>query len=260
MNTDELRKLLNDVAAGRSDVNAALQELAGLPQSSAADPGFTDLGFARIDTDRSRRRGYPETILCEGKTPAQVARIVQVFREQEELVLVSRVQPEHAAAILEVAPNAEHLTDARMMLVGRRRPVDERSGLVCVAAAGTSDVPVAEEAAVTAEVFGRRVERIYDVGVAGLHRTLANLDRLRAARVLVVCAGMDGALPSVIAGLVRAPLIAVPVSTGYGAAFGGLSALLAMLNSCSPGVAVVNIDNGFGAGYLAATISEAPVP
>ena len=212
-------------------------------------------GFANLDLDRAARRGYPEAVYCEGKTSEQVAAIAAEMRTRADVVtLFTRVSPEHAKAILHELPAAHHDADAAL-IAWPPAPPDAAGGLVVVVAAGTSDLRVAREAMQTARYLGRRTELVVDVGVAGLHRVLDRLDLLRRARVIVVVAGMDGALPSVVAGLVTAPVVAVPTSVGYGAAFGGLAALLAMLNACAPGVAVVNIDNGYGAGHLAAQIA-----
>jgi pyridinium-3,5-biscarboxylic acid mononucleotide synthase len=211
--------------------------------------------FANLDLDRTARRGYPEAVYCAGKTPEQVAAIAAAVRARADIVtLFTRADPAHAKAILTELPDARHDTHAAL-LAWPPEPPAPVGGLVVVVAAGTSDLPVAREALQTARYLGRATELVVDVGVAGLHRVLARLDLLRRARVVVVAAGMDGALPSVVAGLVAVPVIALPTSVGYGAAFGGLAPLLAMLNSCAPGVAVVNIDNGYGAGHLAAQIA-----
>jgi len=215
--------------------------------------------FANLDLDRTARRGYPEAVYCEGKTSEQVAAIAAEMRTRADVVtLFTRVGPDHAKAILHELPAAHHDAEAAL-IAWPPVPPEPAGGLVVVVAAGTSDLRVAREAMQTARYLGRRTELVVDVGVAGLHRVLERLDLLRRARVIVVVAGMDGALPSVVAGLVTAPVVAVPTSVGYGAAFGGLAALLAMLNACAPGVAVVNIDNGYGAGHLAAQIA-AQVP
>ena len=220
------------------------------------EPAFVDLGFARVDTDRRRRTGFPEVIYGQGKTPQEVAQIAAVILEREPVLLATRVSPEQAEAVQENFPSAVYHERARCLTI-EREPLPKLPRAVGVIAAGTSDLPVAEEAAVTLEIFGNPVERIYDAGVAGIHRLLVETERLRACAALVVVAGMEGALPSVVAGLVDKPVIAVPTSTGYGASFGGLAALLGMLNSCGSGVTVVNIDNGFGAAYAAATINRA---
>lgn len=209
---------------------------------------------AELDFDRAERRGYPEAVYCESKTPAQLRLIAAAVRERSARTLFTRAGPEQAAAVLAELPDAGHDEQARL-LWWPAEPPEPTGGLVVVAAAGTSDLPVAREAQLAARFLGRRTELVPDVGVAGLHRILNRLDLLRSAAVIVVVAGMDGALPSVVAGLVAAPVVAVPTSVGYGAAFDGLAALLTMLNSCAPGVAVVNIDNGYGAGHLAAQIA-----
>ncbi|MGH2344215.1 MAG: nickel pincer cofactor biosynthesis protein LarB [Chloroflexota bacterium] len=251
MDEARIRTMLAQVRAGVLTEDEALARLQVLP--------YEDLGYARLDTHRALRTGMPETVYCPGKTPAQVAGIMARLAERHDHVLATRATNEQAEATLAVLPNAQYHALARVITL--RPPGDEpkRTGIL-VLTAGTSDLPVAEEAALTAEMMGHAVQRIADVGVAGLHRLLDTLPMLRAARVLVVVAGMEGALPSVVAGLVRAPVVAVPTSTGYGAGVGGFAALLSMLNSCAPGVAVVNIDNGFGAGRLAAMINELGAP
>ncbi len=213
-------------------------------------------GVADLDFDRARRRGYPEAVYCEFKTPDQLRRIAAALRDRGARTVFTRADADRAAALLEVLPDAGHDPEARLLWWPAEPPAPT-GGLVVVAAAGTSDLPVAREAQRTAAMLGRRTELVMDVGVAGLHRILGRLDLLRGAAAIVVVAGMDGALPSVVAGLVAAPVVAVPTSVGYGAAFGGLAPLLTMLNSCAPGVAVVNIDNGYGAGHLAAQIAAA---
>ena len=215
-------------------------------------------GFANLDLDRTARRGYPEAVYCEGKTPEQVAAIAAAVRRRPDVVtLFTRVGAGHAKAVLNELPDVQHDTEAAL-IAWPPVPATPVGGLIVVVAAGTSDLRVAREALQTARYLGRRTELVVDVGVAGLHRVLDRLELLRRARVVVVVAGMDGALPSVVAGLVAAPVVAVPTSVGYGAAFGGLAPLLAMLNACAPGVAVVNIDNGYGAGHLAAQIATPP--
>jgi NCAIR mutase (PurE)-related protein len=216
---------------------------------------FVDLGFARVDTDRKRRRGFPEVIYCEGKTPDDVAAIAKTILEQDGVVLGTRASQQHFDAVAALLPGAKYHARGRCITI-EKTPVPKNNGIVGVLCAGTSDLPVAEEAVVTLEIFGNRVEKIFDVGVAGIHRLIAERERLEACNVLVVVAGMEGALPSAVAGLVSKPIIAVPTSIGYGASFGGLAALLGMLNSCGSGVTVVNIDNGFGAAYAAATINR----
>ena len=217
--------------------------------------GFTDLGFARVDTDRRRRCGFPEVVFGLRKTPAQVAAIAQVILKDEPVLLVSRATEEQWRALVPVFPDARWHGSARCITV-ERAPLPKLAGHIAVVCAGTSDLPVADEATVTLEIFGNTVERITDVGVAGLHRLLAVRDRIESANVVIVVAGMEGALPSAVAGLVSKPVIAVPTSIGYGASFGGVAALLGMLNSCGSGVTVVNIDNGFGAAFAAAQINR----
>jgi NCAIR mutase (PurE)-related protein len=238
--------LLAAVSDGRIEVDEAVDALRHLP--------YEDLGFAKVDHHRGLRDWLPEVVLGEGKTPAQVVAISQRLLERSDRLLVTRLTPEAAAALAASVPDAVHHEAARCVTV-ERVAVPKHDG-VAVLCAGTADLPVAEEAALTAAIMGNEVQRIYDVGVAGIHRLLDQLPAITAARALVVVAGMEGALPSVVAGLVNAPVIAVPTSIGYGASFNGLAPLLAMLNSCAAGVAVVNIDNGFGGGYLAATINR----
>jgi pyridinium-3,5-biscarboxylic acid mononucleotide synthase len=241
-----LRQLLGAVARGELTTEDAVTRLAAWP--------FEDLGFARVDHHRALRGG-PEVVYGAGKTPAEAAGIVAALLAQDASpVLVTRATAEHAEAVREVAPDARWHERSGMLVCRAVEPDGARAGVVGVVCAGTSDLPVAEEAWVTAEAFGCRVDTLVDVGVAGAHRLFAEAGRLQAADVLVVVAGMEGALPSLVAGLVAVPVIAVPTSVGYGAAFDGLAALLAMLNSCAVGVSVVNIDNGFGAGALAARI------
>ena len=223
------------------------------------DSGFTDLGFARVDTDRRRRCGFPEVIFGMGKTPAQVAEIARVILEKDPVLLVSRANEEQWREVSGRIPDARWHAAARCITV-ERAPLAKLDGHVAVVCAGTSDLPVADEAAVTLEIFGNRVERITDVGVAGIHRLLAVRDRIESAHVVIVVAGMEGALPSAVAGLVSKPIIAVPTSVGYGTSYGGLAALLGMMNSCGSGVTVVNIDNGFGAAYAAAQINRLAQP
>lgn len=217
---------------------------------------YVDLGFARIDTARNDRQGFPEVIYCAGKTPEQCAEIMHRLSQCSENVLATRADEEVYAAIREKVSDVQYYPQAQIVALERSPLHRDEKRTVAVVTAGTSDIPVAEEAAITAEIMGNKVTRIYDVGVAGIHRLFAQLDAIRAANVLIVVAGMEGALASVVGGLVDKPVIAVPTSVGYGANFGGLSALLGMLNSCSAGVAVVNIDNGFGAGRLASIINH----
>jgi pyridinium-3,5-biscarboxylic acid mononucleotide synthase len=213
-----------------------------------------DLGFALVDTHRALRKGFPEVIFGAGKTPVQVVKIAAKLLAREQRILVTRITVEHARALRKKFRHAVYHEMARCVTI-EKKPARKRPGFIAVVCAGTSDLPVAEEAAVTAEIMGNRVERISDVGVAGLHRLFARLELIQSANVIIVAAGMEGALPSVVAGLVSKPVIAVPTSIGYGASFGGLAALLGMLNSCGSGVTVVNIDNGFGAGYAASQIN-----
>ena len=240
-----LRRWLREVRSGRREISSVVRQLQRLPTDR--------LGFARLDTHRRLRRGVPEVIFCEGKTPDQIVRLTRRLLALDELVLLTRLNPEMASYVLARVPSIRYDALAR---IGYRQVGRSRRGLVAVVSAGTADLPVAAEAALSAELLGSRVQRLYDVGVAGLHRVLASFDALRKARALVVVAGMEGALPSVVGGLVSAPVIAVPTSIGYGAHYGGLAPLLTMLNSCVPGIAVVNIDNGFGAGYLAHVINQ----
>jgi len=244
----ELEQLLRDFKAERLTINEALDEIGG-------DYAYEDLGYAKVDYDRERRQGVPEVVYCAGKTPEQVKGILKKLAEHTaKNLLATRASREIFDAVKEELATAQYHETARLIAV--TRGLQERIGRVLVVSAGTSDLPVAEEAALTAEFLGNRVERLYDAGVAGIHRLLDNREQLVSARVLIVVAGMEGALPSVVGGLVDKPVIAVPTSVGYGASFGGLAALLGMLNSCASGVAVVNIDNGFGAGYLASQINH----
>jgi pyridinium-3,5-biscarboxylic acid mononucleotide synthase len=246
-----LKDLLDRVADGRTDTASALEQLVDAFRSQP----FADLGFARVDHDRAIRQGFPEVVLGLGKTPEQIAAISAEIVGRGSTLLVTRASRAAYDAVRAVAPDAK-FHDLPSAITLRQQDVTPGKGTIVVAAAGTADLPVAEEAAVTAELMGNVVERIYDVGVAGLHRLLAERTRLAAARVIIVVAGMEGALPSVVAGLVSAPVIAVPTSVGYGASFGGVAALLGMLNSCASGVSVVNIDNGFGAGNVASLINH----
>lgn len=224
-------------------------------EAASADGGVVNLGFARVDIDRKRRCGFPEVIFGAGKTSAEVLAIAREILARESVLLVSRASIEQRVAIESEWPNARWHERARCITV-EKEPMPRRGGTVAVVCAGTSDLPVADEAAVTLEVFGNNILRITDVGVAGIHRLLAVRDQLEACSVVIVVAGMEGALPSAVAGLISKPIIAVPTSVGYGASFGGLAALLGMLNSCGSGVTVVNIDNGFGAAYAAAQINR----
>jgi len=247
----QLQDLLDQVARGEVDTATAH---ARLMDELRARP-YEDLGFARVDLHRSVRQGFPEVILGLGKTPAQIAAIAAEIVRRGSTLLVTRASAEAFEAVREKVPAATYSADAAIITY-RQQDVTPGKGTIVVAAAGTSDLPVAEEAARTAELMGNDVVRLYDVGVAGLHRILGERARLAAARVVIVVAGMEGALPSVISGLVSVPVIAVPTSIGYGASFGGIAALLGMLNSCASGVSVVNIDNGFGAGNIASLINH----
>lgn len=247
MNAEAIRKIFEEVRKGKLLPDEAVQRLRHLP--------FEDLGFAKVDHHRALRAGMPEVILGEGKTPAQVAQIFSRLAKHGGNILATRTNPQQFAAVKKKAPKAEYRELARAVVLRRERKKYGK-GIIAVVSAGTSDIPVAEEAVVTAELMGNDVERLYDVGVAGIHRLLANRGALTRARVVVVCAGMEGALPSVVGGLIGVPVIAVPTSVGYGAAFKGLAALLGMMNSCASNVSVVNIDNGFGAGYVASLINR----
>lgn len=273
MNRAELENLLRDLQRGDLSIDEGVDRLAAFPEA--------DLGFARLDIQRELRRGQPEFVLGEGKSVEQIVAILKEFRKHTPIAAATRITPEQWSQIQPDLPDAQYFPKARILLCGpgRGRPVDvqpdgsqpdsyqpgssqpsgsqsDDAGFIAILSGGSSDEPVAEEAAVTAEILGHSVERFYDCGVAGLHRLLRRLPRLREARVVIAVAGMEGALPGVASGLLAVPVIAVPASTGYGASFGGLSALLTMLNSCSPGVSVVNIDNGFGAACIAGMINR----
>jgi NCAIR mutase (PurE)-related protein len=217
---------------------------------------FEDLGFTRIDHHRSLRKGFPEVIWGEGKTSGQILSIIKQLKRKGQNILITRLEEKKAKAIRKVFPKSQYYPISKVLTYLTHSVKSEGKGKILVITAGTTDIPVAEEALVTARFMGNRVEAIYDVGVAGIHRLLSERQRLEGARVLIVVAGMEGALPSVVGGLVDRPVIAVPTSVGYGTSFGGITALLAMLNSCASGVAVVNIDNGFGAGYMASLINR----
>jgi NCAIR mutase (PurE)-related protein len=247
MDKEHLQKILEEIKTGKISVDSAMEKLKILP--------YEDLGFAKIDSHRSVRRGFPEVIFCQGKTPEQVRDIVKKMLESNQTILGMRADESVYKAVKRVTDKVAFVKDARAILVGKK-PKIRFQGTILVVSAGTADMPVAEEAVLTAEVMGNRVERLYDAGVAGVHRLLQNKDLLFSATVLIVVAGMEGALPGVVGGLVDKPVIAVPTSVGYGANFQGLSALLTMLNTCVPGIAVVNIDNGFGAGYMASLINR----
>jgi NCAIR mutase (PurE)-related protein len=247
MNAETLKKLFDQVRKGKLSPDEAVERLRHMP--------FEDLGFAKLDHHRALRQGMPEVIFAPGKTPTQVAGIFARLAAHGGNVLATRATEEQYAAVAAAEPRAEYRPLARAIVLKRDRKKHGK-GVIVVVSAGTSDIPVAEEAVVTAELMGNNVQHIYDVGVAGIHRLLSHREALSKARVIIVCAGMEGALPSVVGGLVGVPVIAVPTSVGYGAAFKGLAALLGMMNSCASNVSVVNIDNGFGAGYVASLINR----
>jgi len=249
MNADALREVLAQVRAGERSVEDALVRIKDLP--------YEDLGFARLDHHRALRQGFPEVVFCEGKRIEHTVAIMQKLASEHAngLVLGTRVTPETFAAIEHALPHAQYFPEARIVIVGTLPQPQDDGAFVLVACAGTADMPIAVEAAITARAMGSRVEELYDVGVAGIHRLLDARDTLMQANVIIVVAGMDGALPAVVGGLVACPVIALPTSIGYGTGLGGVAALMTMLNACAPGIAVVNIDNGFGAGYLANLIN-----
>jgi NCAIR mutase (PurE)-related protein len=247
MDQDQLRTLFEQVRSGAVDIDAAMGRMRHMP--------FEDLGFAKVDHHRALRHGMPEVILAQGKTPEQVVAIAQSLLANAHNVLITRANRECAALVTAQLPDADYLPLSGAIRFWRDRTVHGK-GRIAVVCAGTSDIPVAEEAQITAELMGNEVDAIHDIGVAGIHRLMSSRERLSEARVVVVCAGMEGALPSVVGGLVSVPVIAVPTSIGYGASFHGLAALLGMLNSCASNVTVVNIDNGFGAGYVASLINR----
>lgn len=247
MNKSEMMEFLKQVKEGSISLDEAEKYLEDLP--------YKDLDFAKLDLHRGLRSGYPEVIYCQGKNREHLKKIVKTMMERDANILATRADAEAYRAILEVTDKVHYYELARICVINEKQV--ERTGRVAVVTGGTADIPVAEEAAVTLETFGNNVDRIYDVGVAGIHRLLSNLDRIREANVIIAVAGMEGALASVVAGLADVPVIGVPTSVGYGASFNGLSALLTMLNSCAAGIGVVNIDNGFGAAYLASQINKA---
>ncbi|MBM4289272.1 MAG: nickel pincer cofactor biosynthesis protein LarB [Deltaproteobacteria bacterium] len=248
MEAANLEHLLREVQSGRLSVEEARRRLLHLP--------FENLGFAHVDHHRQLRQGFPEVVFAAGKSVEQIAAILGAIQERAAQILITRLEADKAAVLQEIFPAGYYHPVSRIMTFGLQEVADRGRGLILVISAGTSDIPVAEEAYLTARLMGNRVEAIYDVGVAGLHRLLAYQEKLQEATVFIVVAGMEGALPSVVGGLVQRPVIAVPTSIGYGASFGGIAALLGMLNSCASGVSVVNIDNGFGAGYVAALINR----
>ena len=248
MNIESLNKILASVASGETPVEKASETLMHL--------SMEDIDYAHIDHQRSMRKGFPEVILGQGKTARQIVGIMEKMVVQENIILVTRTDRQKADRVLLRFPDAVYHSDARMLIWGKNKtPVEERDTILVISA-GTSDIPVAMEACLTARAMGNMVETVFDVGVAGIHRLFSHKDMIEKASVLIVAAGMEGALPSVVAGMVSAPVIAVPTSIGYGVSFGGITALFAMLNSCSSNVAVVNIDNGFGAGYMASIINK----
>lgn len=247
MNSEEIKKLLTDIKLGNLGVDEGIERLSDLP--------YKDLGYAKVDNHRELRVGYPEVIYCAGKTPEQIKGIVEFMMKKDANILGTRSSEEAFLAVKEICPSAEYDKMSKTIRI-KNKKIELTDSYIAVITAGTSDMPVSEEAAITAEFFGNRVERVYDVGVAGIHRLFDRIDVIKGARVVIVVAGMEGALASVVGGMIDKPLIAVPTSVGYGANFGGLSALLCMLNSCASGVSVVNIDNGFGAGYIASMINK----
>jgi hypothetical protein len=247
MDQDQLRSLFEQVRDGAVDIDAAIARMRHMP--------FEDLGFAKVDHHRALRHGIPEVIFAKGKTPDQVVTIAASLLQNSRNVLITRADPVCAAAVTAELPGGEYSVLSGAIRFWGDRTVHGK-GRIAVVCAGTSDMPVAEEARITAELMGNEVDAIHDIGVAGIHRLMSNRERLTEARVIVVCAGMEGALPSVVGGMVSCPVIAVPTSVGYGASFHGLAALLGMLNSCASNVTVVNIDNGFGAGYVASLINR----
>lgn len=248
MNKDTLTHILQQVAAGSLKVDAARDQLARIP--------FENIDIANIDHHRSIRKGFPEVIFGEGKTSSQVISILEKMVPQEDIVLVTRLDQDKAADVCKAFPEAQYAQAPQLLQIRKKEPKITGHGTILVISAGTSDIPVATEASMTAQAMGNKVETIFDVGVAGIHRLFAHQETITAASVIIVVAGMEGALPSVVGGMVKAPVIAVPTSIGYGTSFGGMTALLGMLNSCSSNIAVVNIDNGFGAGYMASSINH----
>ncbi len=248
MKESDIKKILQKVRTGTLSIEKAVESLRTLP--------FEDIGFAHIDHHRSLRQGFPEVIWGEGKSAEQLIAIIRKMRDKKYPILATRVDKKKAAQVKKIFPEATYYPASRALTVVCGRTEPKGRGMILVISAGTSDIPVAEEAVITARIMGNPVEHIYDVGVAGIHRLMSQTEKLFAANVLIVVAGMEGALPSVVGGLVSRPVIAVPTSTGYGSSFGGITALLGMLNSCASGIAVVNIDNGFGAGYVASLINQ----
>jgi len=248
MHEQQIKKIMNDIKDDKIQVDEAIRKLKFLP--------FEDLGFAKIDHHRALRKGFPEVVFCQNKNVNQVVEIVRILSRNNSVVLATRATTEMFKAVKKHVKNAEYNEKSRTIIANKKNNVRNLKNKILILTAGTSDINVAEEAAVVAESMGNKVERMYDVGVAGLHRLLNNKGQIEKANVLIVVAGMDGVLPSVVSGLFGKPIIAVPTSVGYGASFKGIAPLLTMLNSCSPGVVVVNIDNGFGAGYFASMINK----
>lgn len=248
MRKDFIKEILEGVKQNKLSTDEALEKLKTLP--------FEDLKFAKIDHHRHLRRGFPEVIFCSGKSVSQIIDIAERLWKKSNSLIATRASHEVYEAIKKVIPEAVYYPEARIVAAGESKKVNHPEKIILVITAGTSDIPIAEEAKITAQMMGNRVETLYDVGIAGIHRLFENWELVKIANVLIVVAGMEGALPGMVAAMVDKPVIAVPTSIGYGANLGGLSALLGMLNSCSPGIAVVNIDNGFGAGYLASLINQ----
>jgi len=244
---EKIEKILKDFKSGKIEITEVLDKLKFLP--------FEDLGFAKIDTHRSLRKGFPETVFCQGKTISQILKILEVMSKHNHNILGTRADKEVYDAVRKVYEDVEYNEAAKTFVI-KKEKVKLKKGKILILTAGTSDIPVAEEAAVTAQVMGNKVDKLYDVGVAGVHRLLTHKEKILKANVIIVVAGMEGALASVVGGLTSKPVIAVPTSVGYGASFKGIAPLLTMLNSCSPGIVVVNIDNGFGAGYFASLINK----
>ncbi len=251
MNIDTLTNILSRVADGELPVEQAAGQLKHL--------SFEDIGFAHVDHHRSLRKGFPEVIFGQGKTSEQIIAILEKLEQSEHIVLVTRIGQKKADTVLSRFPDAQYFDDARLLKIEKQPPAITGRGTILIISAGTSDIPVAMEACLTAKAMGNQVKTLFDVGVAGIHRLFAHRADLEKASVIIVAAGMEGALPSVVGGLVKSPVIAVPTSVGYGTSLNGMTALLGMLNSCSSNIAVVNIDNGFGAGYMAATINHVGV-
>ena len=248
MHEQEIKKIMSDLKNGKMEVGEAIKKLKFLP--------FEDLGFAKIDHHRALRKGFPEVVFCQNKKVNQVVEIVKKLSNDNNTVLATRATIEMFKAVKKYIKTAEYNEKSKTIIINKKKPDNKTKNKILILTAGTSDINVAEEAAVVAESMGNQVERMYDVGVAGLHRLLNNKNEIEGANVLIVVAGMDGVLPSVVSGLFGKPIISVPTSVGYGASFKGIAPLLTMLNSCSPGVVVVNIDNGFGAGYFASMINK----